>query len=72
MSYMNEFACAKCEEEIYDARATGESSLYYSGDKTFLLCEDCFLEEEEMIEETGTNDHPEMIKMYEKNVEKNG
>ena len=59
--------CANCKVDLYDAPCTGTSGLYNPGPRSFLLCEDCFLEEEDLVDETGTNNHPERVARYAAN-----
>lgn len=56
--------CCNCECLLVDEWT--ESQLY-SPNVTFFLCVDCDEKEEELIESTGTNDHPELVQMYMEN-----
>lgn len=68
--------CANCTVQLFQHTTTGNSSLYKNSedlpvtkrDLRFILCEECFLEEDELIEEKGTNDIPSRIEVYFKNV----
>jgi hypothetical protein len=59
--------CANCLVDLYDAHCTGTSGLYNPGPRSFLLCEPCWLEEENLVDESGTNNHPERVARYAKN-----
>lgn len=60
-------ACASCGVLI--GRCSGTSSLYNPGRGVdIILCEPCWLNEDDMIEETGTNDHPDVVKRYLANI----
>ena len=68
MAWVND--CARCDGSFYvpdekhgRIRCECESSLY-SPDVAFTICEACFLWEEDLIEQTGSNDHPEVVKSY--------
>ncbi len=54
--------CACCREPL--GNCTGTSGLYNPGRNSFILCEDCWLEEEGLVDETGTNNHPERVARY--------
>ncbi len=58
-------SCAWCKGHIWEGDTTGDSSLY-SPDEHFLLCEPCWLAEDELIDERGTNEVPELIAIYRK------
>lgn len=58
------FNCASCGTRVEPEDTSGTSGLYHPGPRTFLLCEDCFLEEDTMIDETGTNNHPDRLQRY--------
>lgn len=61
--------CANCCRDLHAVRCTGQSGLYYpNNDKGIELCEPCFLEEDELIEELGTNDQPERLARYLDNI----
>lgn len=64
MSRVNSDTCACCGENI-SHRGDGISGVY-SPDLEFLLCEDCWYEEEAEIDERGTNDLPHRIVHYKK------
>jgi hypothetical protein len=61
---MSQGRCACCREEISDGATTGVSGLYNPGPRRFLLCEPCWLEEEDLVDETGTNNHPDRVARY--------
>jgi hypothetical protein len=49
-------------------RCTGASSLY-SPNKGYILCVSCFENENELIDEKGTNDIPQEVARYERNIQ---
>ena len=53
--------CAACRKVIKRGETLWESTLYGS---FHILCEPCGLDEEALIENAGTNDLPEILKMY--------
>lgn len=55
--------CSACRMWIPDGATTGESSLY-SPDRAFTLCEPCWLAEDALIDERGTNNLPEELSRY--------
>lgn len=55
------FVCARCKTFFPNARCTGESGIYGAH---HLLCEPCFLDEDEEITEKGTNNLPERLEHY--------
>lgn len=59
--------CANCRKDLSTVDCTGESGIY-SPNRPFELCEPCWNDEDKMIDETGTNDHPELIEKYKTNV----
>jgi hypothetical protein len=60
--------CANCSGYLSERDCTGDSSLYNHGDGIgYMLCEPCFLEEDELIDEKGTNDIPDRRAHYERN-----
>lgn len=59
--------CANCRKRLRETDFTGESALY-SPKRSFTLCEECFLAEDDFITESGTNNHPERIALYEANL----
>lgn len=66
---MSQGNCANCKIHLADSDCTGASGLYNPG-KTgqgYLLCEPCWLAEEDLVDESGTNNHPDKIKHYEMN-----
>jgi hypothetical protein len=59
------FKCANCARRVDQHECSGDSGLYNHGDGIkYNLCEECFLEEDAMIDETGTNDHPSRRERY--------
>lgn len=64
---MSQGKCANCCEWIGDRDTTGVSGLYNPGPTSFLLCEPCWLEEEDLVDTSGTNNHPERVKRYGEN-----
>jgi PP-loop superfamily ATP-utilizing enzyme len=68
MDYATGTMCARCRIRVDQiADCLGESGLY-SPNRAFTLCEPCFLEEESEIDERGTNDIPERIEAYRRNL----
>lgn len=59
--------CASCAIDITNASCTGESGLYNPGPNSFLLCEPCFLDEDDAIDTNGTNDNPDLLAVYARN-----
>ena len=55
--------CAWCDCYLRDGATTGESQVY-SPTRSFVLCEPCWLEEDALVEESGTNDLPEQLAIY--------
>ena len=66
--YISEEWCAGCGAFIRDARATGESGIYFPGNKAILLCEPCFLAEDDAIEAAGTNNLPDRLARYQRTL----
>lgn len=56
--------CACCAERLYPSDTTGVSGLYNPGSNSFILCEPCWLEEEDLIDYTGSNVHRERVARY--------
>lgn len=65
---MSGHICAACRKNIRQGECTGESSLY-SPNRSFTLCEPCWLDEDARIEEVGTNDIPTLRMAYEANLD---
>ena len=59
--------CPRCTLWIADGKTTGESGIYGSHD-VLDLCEPCFFAEEDEIEERGTNDLPDTLSAYRRNM----
>jgi hypothetical protein len=60
--------CANCNETLHPSDTTGVSGLYNRGDgRKYLLCEVCWLCEEETVDRVGTNDIPSLRAVYEIN-----
>ncbi len=59
--------CAKCLVDLRHADCTGESALF-SPDREFELCEPCWIKEDALIDERGTNDLPEIVERYRDNL----
>jgi len=59
--------CARCRIRLRYEDCQGESGLY-SPNRSFTLCEPCFEEEDRETEELGTNDIPERIEAYRRNL----
>lgn len=55
------FICARCKKPVRRGEPEGMSSIYKS---KHLLCEPCFLAEDDEIEIEGTNNLPETLKKY--------
>ena len=68
--------CANCKTYLSEGACTGTSGLYNKSDDlapakqglTFTLCEECWLDEEDLVDEMGTNNIPSRIETYFKNV----
>jgi hypothetical protein len=60
--------CANCGTDILNAKCTGVSSIYQSGGID--LCETCYLMEDDLIDQQGTNVLPERLKHYNKMLER--
>lgn len=63
--------CANCECSLEFIAEMGESNLHSPG-QGFDLCIPCLNEEENLIEDSGHNDHPDRVALYRANVTKNG
>ena len=63
MGYM----CARCRKPLRWEDCQGESGLY-SPNRTFTLCEPCFLQEDAEIDAKGMNDIPNRIEEYRQNM----
>ena len=77
MAFVNEYFCARCGNDIYNANATGVSSIYNAEDSDFagkyiLLCEPCFFAEEAQIDSDGTNNLPLVLDRYRSTLENLG
>lgn len=59
--------CANCKCFLDPGMTTGVSGLYNPGPNSFLLCEDCWLTEEAVVEADGTNVQPKMVAHYKAN-----
>lgn len=59
--------CPRCSNLIRQGETRGESSIYGSHAIPD-LCEQCFLDEDEEIEAAGTNDLPETLAWYRRNI----
>lgn len=55
--------CASCKGWRGSRSASGESQLY-SPNRPFILCEPCWLDEDDMVDEAGTNDLPDVLARY--------
>lgn len=58
--------CANCAKELRQGETTGESGIY-SPHESFTLCEDCFLAEDALITELGSNNLPDRLEHYRYN-----
>lgn len=57
--------CVSCLIPLHELATTGECTLYRSSDY-HVLCEPCFLDEDEVLFElAGTNDIPELLELYD-------
>ena len=56
--------CCNCGKEMHDTETQGYSSIY-GASEYHLMCEPCFFEEEALIDERGSNDHPDRLKHYD-------
>lgn len=59
--------CANCKSHLDPGDTTGVSGLFNPGPRRFILCEECWLAEEDLVDETGTNNHPERVARYAEN-----
>lgn len=59
--------CARCRCNIERGDSSGESGLY-SPNRSFTLCEPCFFAEDEETEREGTNNLPDRLEEYRKNM----
>ena len=59
--------CPRCSNLIRSGEARGESAIYGSHDIPD-LCEQCFSDEEEEIEQAGTNNLPDTLAWYRQNM----
>lgn len=57
--------CANCGCSLYNAKELGTSSLYFPNGYDIDLCIDCWWAEEALIEESGSNDHPDRLAHYQ-------
>ena len=64
---MKDRYCPRCSSRIVAGAATGESGIYMSHDVPD-LCEQCFFDEENEIEMAGTNDLPDTLAWYRRNM----
>lgn len=64
---MADIVCANCLKYVKDEECQGESGLF-SPTRAYMLCEPCFLEEDRLIDEQGTNDMPERLQKYKNNL----
>jgi len=68
--------CAKCSESLFNRdgsiRPTGESGIYNPNGPSILLCEYCFDAEDDLIEQKGTNDLPDVLARYKENIARTG
>lgn len=58
---MADFICARCKQTFIGARSSGQSALYGA---RHILCEPCFFDEDEQIDERGTNNLPDTLERY--------
>lgn len=64
---MSKNNCANCNCSLYMAKADGVSGLLNPGPKWFRLCEPCWIEEEDLVDELGTNVMPDRVARYTAN-----
>lgn len=64
---MSRDMCARCRIRLRWEDCQGESGLY-SPNRSFILCEPCFDEEDREIDVRGMNDLPERIEEYKRNL----
>lgn len=55
--------CANCKCNLPTGSTIGYSGLYNPNGPDIILCETCFLEEDDLINENGNN-QPERLKHY--------
>lgn len=60
--------CANCGCYIGNATATGVAGLYDPNGPDILLCEPCFFAEEDAVEAAGTNNLPDRLARYKRNI----
>ena len=56
--------CGNCGRSLLNAKELGTSSLYFPNGHDIDLCINCWWVEEDLIEQSGTNDHPERLAHY--------
>lgn len=66
--FENDDFCAGCGGYIANARETGVSSIYNPGGPSILLCKPCYDAEDELIEQSGRNDHPGELARYKRTL----
>jgi len=59
--------CPRCSNYIRRGEPTGQSAIYMSHDIPD-LCEACFFDEDYEIEEAGTNNLPDTLAWYRRNI----
>jgi hypothetical protein len=64
--------CANCGCNLGRLKATGISGLYFPGNVDIELCESCFLLEDALIDEVGTNNIPERLSHYLATIKRYG
>lgn len=53
--------CPRCKKYTLDPSDCGESGLYMSN---HLICNDCFIDEDDEIYDKGTNELPDTLESY--------
>lgn len=61
--------CVGCGMQLFRGSTYGESSIYQSRPR-HILCESCFEVEEALIDNEGTNNLPDVLKFYEKTLDR--
>jgi hypothetical protein len=61
------YMCVNCRMDLSCVKETGESGIY-GADDDCELCVRCFDGENDLIEERGGNDLPDVLAFYRKNL----
>lgn len=60
--------CANCRAPLRREMTMGQSSLY-SPEEDFTLCEPCWMAEQRLIDDEGTNNLPLVLEHYRQNFD---